>query len=218
MKTCPHCNIEIVGKTKTCPLCQNDLRGECDISYWPSPDKLKKKSVLYKVQMFIMLTMVVLSLGMDFLFEINDDKHWSLMVCVLVVMAQLLLRTAMRKRIYVLGLIAHITFDIVMFMLIWGWYMGGLRVFLYVVIPIILWIPLIVDFIFSFIDKKGNAMAYLLMAVLCGVVPNFVFIAIDQKASAAWSVIQMASVIALIAAIVFNGRKVLSEIQKRMAV
>lgn len=218
MKTCPHCNVEVVSTNKTCPLCQNDLRGECDISYWPSPDKLKKKSIIYKIQMFVMLTMLVISVGLDFLFDIYVDKHWSLMVCALVFIAQLLIRTAMRKHIYVLGFIAHITFDMIVYMLIWGWYMGGLRVFIYIVIPIILWIPLLIDFIFSFIDKKGNAMAYLLIVVICCVIPNFLFMIKDQKPTAAWSILQMASIIAIIAAIVFNGRKVLSEIQKRMAV
>lgn len=218
MKTCPHCKIEIIGEANCCTLCQNDLNGEGGQRLWPSPVKLRKKSILYKIQLFIMLTVVVICMGLDFLFELNKEKHWSFMVLAFVVLFQFFLRSAMREHKYILRHITHILIDVTIYLLLWGFYIGGLKIFVDLVIPIMLGVAMFINFIFSFIDKKGNAMVYLLGSVFCCVLPNIYFITMKGKAPITWSVVLMASSIAFIAAVVFNGKKVILEIQKRISV
>ena len=84
MKNCPYCKIEVGGNLKKCPLCQSKLNGEAEQAYFPQQTTLKIQSFFYKLQLFIVWTLVIASLGIDFLFHITPfptlQIHWSLIV------------------------------------------------------------------------------------------------------------------------------------------
>ena len=71
MKKCPYCKISVGGDFTMCPLCQSRLEGEGEAAYFPKPTELKKRSIFFKLQLFVAWAVVITGIGMDFLFYIS---------------------------------------------------------------------------------------------------------------------------------------------------
>ena len=68
------------------------------------------------------------------------------------------------------------------------------------------------------IDKNGNTMSYLLSGLLMGVVPSVILYFVRAKMPIAWAVCLMVSVILFAGAVIFKGRAVAAELQRRFHV
>ena len=216
MKKCLNCDIYIGGNKKTCPLCQNSLKGEDTAENWPILMQYRKKAFLYKLQLFIALALVVVALSLDFLFELNNGKHYSLIIALAILMIETLMRSFIKRHVVITRIISVSAFSIVIFLLITGWYYDSLYPIVYFVIPIMLGASLIVNFIFSLIDKSGNAMVYLLVNILAAFVCYPIVDLYKGIRPIPWIICLMIGVIAFIGIIVFKGPKVFSEVRKRM--
>ena len=84
MYTCPYCKIRVGGASEKCPLCQSRLFGDGEEPHFPTVENLKKRSFLYRLQLFIVLCVVIAGLGLDFLFHLEipafPGLHWSLIL------------------------------------------------------------------------------------------------------------------------------------------
>ena len=84
MKKCPYCKIEVGGNPDKCPLCQSRLSGEGGETHFPQLKALKVRSFIYKLQMLIVLSIVIVGLGFDFLHKVRIPEfpklHWSLIL------------------------------------------------------------------------------------------------------------------------------------------
>lgn len=216
MKQCMSCGIEVGGMAQTCPLCQNTLVGEDLPNNWPSLTKFKKQAFLYKLQMFIVLACSVVALSLDFLLDINTGKHWSLIVAATVFIFEVMLRGLLKKNIIIAKLISWILCGVAIVLLITGSYFGFLNVIIYTVLPIMIGVSLVVNFVFSIIDKTENALVYLLVNILVSVVPYVIFAIGPFERTLTWTICLMIGMVTFIGIAVFKGRKVLKEVQKRM--
>lgn len=216
MKKCLSCDIFVGGNVKSCPLCRNSLNGEDSHNNWPQLNKLKKQAFFYKLQLFLVLTIVVVSLSLDFLMDINNDKHYSLMIAISLVVIEIVVRGFIKKSIVITKIISVSALHISLLLILIGWYYNFINLVIVWILPIIMAATLTTDFVLALIDKTENAMVYLLMNVLITIVAYAVIVVEWRMKPLIWSICLMLGIIAFIGMAVFKGPKLISEIQKRM--
>ena len=219
MKKCPYCRIEVGGDAEKCPLCQSRLTGEGEEAYFPVRDTLKFRSFLYKLQTFIVLSVAIVGIGLDFLFGIRlpgfPGLHWSLILAMwlitieFVIIRQFMPGTGSARKVTLMVfiilamlIITAYFFDIMW--LVWGW-----------IVPIVLTAMVTANFVLAMVDKQGNAMAYLLSGLLFGLIPCIVLYFVEEKMPIAWMICMIVSVILFAGAVIFKGRSVAGEIRRR---
>ena len=165
-----------------------------------------------------MLTFVVISLGVDFLIDIRIPgmKHYSLVWTAWIIVAELVVRSFIRKSFVMAKVITMSVFYLAVLMIATSWYYGFLHPVLFMGLPIVLSVTLVVNFVFSLIDKTENALVYLLANILCGVIPYIILLISHRTRTLPWSICLMISVVTFMGIVVFKGRKVWLEVQKRM--
>ncbi|SDB23147.1 hypothetical protein SAMN02910298_01129 [Pseudobutyrivibrio sp. YE44] len=222
MKNCPYCKIEVGGDLKKCPLCQSRLMGEPEEQYFPTQTILKFQSLFYKLQLFIAWIIIIASLGLDYLFNLTlkpyGDFHWSLLVLMWILAFEFAVKRVFKKGMDAARVLS-INVVIVMIMLcITAYYFGFLKIAIYWVMPNVVMATMIANFVFSMIDKSGNAMAYLLTNVLIGILPYIAFYILKKNCPVEWIVCLLVSFMLFVGAIIFRGREVVYEIQRRLSV
>ena len=216
MKTCMNCNIRIGGNTDTCPLCQNSLTGTASPNNWPSPTRLKKQAFIYKLQLFIVLAAIVVGLSLDYLLEINTGRHYSLIFSLWLIVFELDLWSNIKKVFVVSRTVSIITLHISLLLLLTAWYFGFFEIAAFIIVPILTGAALLANMTFSMIDTKENAMVYLLENILLIFIVYAILKAKYDQPGLVWTICLMLSLVCLIGIIIFKGRKVSNEIQKRM--
>ncbi|HCM92281.1 MAG TPA: hypothetical protein DIS78_06935 [Lachnospiraceae bacterium] len=216
MKKCLNCNIEIGGHTDTCPLCQNSLTGEATPDNWPRPLKLKAQAFLYKLQLFIVLAAIVVGLSLDFLLELNNGTHYSLIIAMWLIVFEFDLSRNIKRSFIIARTISVTVLHICILLLITGRYYGFFDLTAYLLVPILLGAVLIANTIFSLIDTTENALVYLLSTILVIVIVYSVMKAGRITTGLTWDICLMTSVVSLIGIIIFKGRKVSNEVRKRI--
>lgn len=216
MKKCLNCNINIGGSTDTCPLCQNSLSGDPTPNNWPSPSVLKARAFIYKLQLFIVLTMIAVGVSLDYLLELNNGIHYSPILSLWLIVFELQLRSNI-KRIFVIS--RTVSFGILyscLLLLLTGYTFDFFDVIAYMVVPIMLTAALLSNMTFSMIDTTDNALVYLLGNILLVIVIYAVLRIRQINTGLVWAICLMVSFVSLIGIIIFKGHKVSNEIRKRM--
>lgn len=239
MKICPNCKITVCGTHEYCPLCQNELISE-EIPdniptafesaesenteslpkeaalYFPAPTKLKQMSFFYRLQLFIFLAAAVICLSLDFLFELSGEKHWSLVASAWMIGFQILLKRLIRKHSLPVYFVANIASYVSILLLATAYYLGFFRLCTDYILPCICMLTLTLDFIFYWTDATGNTLVYVLCNALIGIAPYMVLTILLKPIPMLWTISLIASVLFLLALIVFIGHRVKTEILKRL--
>ena len=222
MKNCPYCKIEVGGNLKKCPLCQSNLIGEDERPYFPKQTTLKIQSFFYKVQLFIVWTIVIASLGVDFLFHFKVwpslNVHWSLIVAMWLIVFEFGIIRLFKRGISSSRIMTLFVFIVLGMYSVTAYYVGHLWFAAAWVAPIVVMGTLIANYVLAMLDKSGNAMIYLLTNLVVGIVPYIVFYFSERDCPVTWIVCLMVSVILFVGAIIFKGREVVGEIQRRLSV
>ena len=222
MKTCPYCRIEVGGDLKKCPLCQSKLSGEAEEPYFPRLTVQKIKSFLYKLQLFIIWIIIITGLGIDLLFGIRlpwfPDVHWSLILSMWLIAYEFGIMRLFRKGVGSSRTMTMMVFIILALLTVTSYFFGFMQLTLDWIAPAVITGTMIANFVLAMIDKKGNAMVYLLTNLLVGVLPYIVLHFINRAMPATWIICMMISVILFVGAIIFKGRAVAGEIRRRLSV
>lgn len=216
MKHCLNCNIKIGGTWDECPICQNTLGGNETVNLWPDAMRLKKAAFLYKLQLFLILASTAVCLIIDFLMEVHRHKHWSLIVALWALFFEILISKITERKNVPAKIFTLSTFEILLILMLTGYYLDFFWLCIYYFAPISISVMLILNFIFSLADKHSNALVYLLCNLIVAIVPYMIFYVYFHKVHLTWSVCLILSAITFIGIIVFKGRAVTSEIQKRL--
>ena len=216
MKKCLNCGINAGGQRQQCPICQNSLTGEATENYWPVQKKLKLQSFFYKLQLFIVLTLTVVSLSLDFLMNINTGRHWSIPVFLWAISLEMLLKHFIRKSVPPAAIVTDSVLHVCALLLLTSWYMGFFRPVAEYVVPIFITALLIANLVFTLTDKKGNAMVYLLVSIIIGIAAYAFLFVKKADIPLSYTICLMVSVITFIGICVFRGRAVRNEVEKRM--
>ena len=216
MRKCLNCNIEIGGSIVTCPLCQNSLTGEPSANNWPSPRKLRAQAFIYKLQLFLVLAAIAVGISLDYLLELNNGRHYSLIIALWLIVFELDLSANIKRLFVISRTISMSTLHICLLLLLTGWYFNFMDIAAFLIIPILLSAALLTNLVFSMTDTTENALVYLLGNILL-VMTVYIVLRIKRiDAGLVWTICLMISFVSLIGIIIFKGRKVSNEIQKRM--
>ena len=220
MKKCPYCKIEVGGDLIKCPLCQSKLMGEGERVYFPRLETQQKRSLFYKFQLLTVWIILIVGLGLDFMMTIRlpgfPDLHWSLILAMWIVVVEFGIMRQFRPGT---GSARKVTLMVLIILCMLGvtaYFFGFLDVILDLVVPIVLTGTIIANFVRSMIDKNGNTMAYLLTGFLLGVIPSIILFFTKEKMPMAWIICLIMSVILLVGAVIFKGKSVAAEIQRRL--
>lgn len=218
MRRCDYCKITVGGNAKKCPLCQNRMSGDSTESIWPEQNYLRKQSIRFKLQLFLMLVMLVCCVSVDFLFELNAGIHWSLFVVMWIIGFEITLRYIFKHG---RGISGHMTYSVYMLLLllfVTGYFTRLRYIVIGWVIPIIVTVTLLVNFILTLTRATENAMVYFLTNLLIGILPYVALVLLQRRITVPWILSLMISVIAFIGIVVFRGGALKSELEKRMNV
>ena len=220
MKYCPYCKISVGGDFAMCPLCQSRLEGEGEEPYFPKPTELKKRSFFYKLQLFFAWILVIIAFSLDFLFHIRiaviQEVHWSLIITLWIFLFEYGITHQFKSGTGSARNLTMLVILILPVMYITSHYLGFSRFILDWMIPVIIIGMMITDFVLAMVDKDGNAMVYLLTNLLVGVIPYIVLYFRHKEPPVAWIVCMIISVILFIGAVIFKGREVVGELQRRL--
>lgn len=220
MKNCPYCKIEVGGNLKKCPFCQSALQGEAERAYFPRQTTLQVQSFFYKLQLFIIWTVVIVSLGLDFLFHINMgfDFRWSLIVTMWLMAFEFGIMRLFKRGMASSRILTLFVVIVLIMLVITSYYLNYLDFTVDWIVPVAIMGTLVANFVLAMIDKGGNAMVYLLSNVLFGAIPYVVFYFMQKDCPLTWIASLLVSIILFVGAIIFKGRSVISEIQRRFNV
>ncbi len=220
MKNCPYCKIEVGGNLKKCPLCQSKLVGKEEKPVFPTQTILKIQSFFYKLQSFIVWSLIIVALGLDFLFNIKPfpgfSFHWSLILLMWMLAFEFGIMRLFKKGFSSSRILTIFVLIVLVMLGITAYYFRLLPYFLEWVVPVVLIGTMTANFVLAMIDKSGNSMVYLLSNLLVGVLPYISLYLLGRDCPMAWVVALLVSVILFVGAIIFKGREVVSEIQRRL--
>ena len=205
MKYCPGCKINIEGSHNRCPVCQNMLQGEASEDVYPSRGALKAQSFLYKLQMFIAISVMAAALACEFLLDIRTGFHWSLLTVVWVIGGELWLSGIIHGhrnpgRVITLNafwaaLLVMLTFLIIKDIRpIYFWY----------IMPAIAIAAETMLFVYMMVDKTHNSMAYLLGCSFLCIIMGILCMLITHQKSVLWVLCLLIGTVGIVGAVVFK--------------
>ena len=199
MKHCPHCHIEVGGPGRYCPLCHTPLAGGDDgeAPYFPpSPPPGQRMPLAMKLVLFVLLAAVVVCVAA------------ALLLCRALLLGS---RNAPKLLFQILIGTALVAYFLDRFL---G--LGGVS-FLYV-IPILCSVTLALNFIFAFINRRftENGLVYLLLNIAVGVTPYIALTVMRARTPLTWVICLIVSVITFLGLVIFKGRALRAELEKRL--
>ncbi|MBO4506924.1 MAG: hypothetical protein J5728_10900 [Lachnospiraceae bacterium] len=222
MRKCPYCKIEIAGDLVKCPLCQSKLMGEEETPCYPKFEAQKKRSLFYKFQLFIAWVVLIVGIGLDFTmgfrFPSYPNLHWSLILAMWLFAIEFGILRQFKPGT---GSAGKVTKTVVITGVAWcitAFYFGFLDVTLDLAVPSVLSATCIANAVLALVDKHRNNMTYLLSGLLLGLVPSVIEFFVRDEMPLAWAVCLMISVILFAGAVIFRGKAVASELQRRFHV
>jgi len=192
MQKCPYCKIEVGGSHDKCPLCQSRLMGDREEDHFPVRDTLQFRSFIYKLQMFIVMSVVIAGLGLDFLFHLKipafPELHWSLLLAMwliayeFVIMPWFIPETGSARKVtmmvfLILGMLLITAYFFGIMWLAWDW-----------IVPIVITGMMAANFVLAMVDRHGNDMAYLIFGLIFGLIPCIILYIVDEEMPIAWMI------------------------------
>lgn len=224
MKTCPHCHIQVGGNAAYCPLCQNRLSGPDDAPWWPKiTPRVRRFGMLFKIVAFLLLAANVVAGAIDFLLVEEPHRHESLLMLVWVIAILLVLRSLLRRRYNGPRQVFQLLLLVSVLLIFTDWFHGYTGYSVDLVIPILCSVTLVCNFIFAFWRSRftQNALVYMLLNIGIGVLPYLLLLfqvgtgRVDAR-SMPWVICLIISVITCLGLIIFQGRALRSELEKRL--
>ena len=219
MRRCPYCKVGIEGDLVKCPLCQSKLTGTGGEPCYPKFEAQKKQSLYYKMQLAVVWGLLIVGVGLDFMVRLRlpgfPDLHWSLLLAMWLIGFEF---GIMRQFKPGTGSAGKVTMMVLITIVMWcvtAYFFGLMKITFDLVIPVALAATVTANFVLALIDKNGNTMSYLLSGLFMGIVPGVICYFVSSKMPIAWAVCLMVSVILFAGAVIFRGRAVAAEIQRR---
>lgn len=217
MRVCSKCNIKVGGDFQYCPLCQHEIEGEKSDSYFQNSQNLKKKSMVYRIQLFASVAIMIICLFLDHVIGLSGKIHWSNISAFSIIIIQFVLKKLMhRHNVNLYYYLFNLSMSAIFILMIISHYLDFWDFSFSFILPSLLMLLFGSLFALGFIDKTGNGMTYLLAAICGGIIapavvlkffaPDFVML---------WQICLMLSLILLTGTIIFKGNKALNELHKR---
>lgn len=221
MKYCENCKVTVLGKHQVCPLCQKELEVQGNLKsedLFPQLQKLYKRNLLFKMITFISCMLIIISV---FLNMMLPGKHgWAYIIMAATGCFWITFYIAFRKRRNVEKAILYMEVLISILCFLWDYFTGYHGWALDFVIPGLGIVTLISLFIISrcMHTNDDDDLIYLILGSLMGLVPLLFYALHFVHFSVPSLICALASIIFLTAVLVFQGDRMMAEIQRRMHV
>ena len=215
MRTCKHCKIEVGGSYKKCPFCQNALIGEPSPDHWPKHNVLKAESFFYKLQLFIVLSAIIVALALDFLFKCFGSKHYSLLFAMWIIVFEVYILNLFKRKYSASRIMTLFAVTVCLLLMITTYYVGGFGIMMDYILPLVIIGLLIANFVLALVGDISNAMVYLLVNIGIGILPYIALLIMGKNIAFLWMISLIVSLIVLVGACIFKGRAVVNELVRR---
>lgn len=221
MKYCNKCKADVIGDLTFCPLCQNELqiKGKIEENIYPSQVEQRfNNHMVLKVFGFIALIVSIIAVFLNIV--LPNQSWWSVIVVLSMGCIWLSIAVAINKHRNIVKYVLYQAFIISVFMVFLDYATGANGWAMTFVVPIILTIAMCVMYVISKVLhlQVGDYMIYLLIDALCGIIP-LAFLLTNQVFTDIPSLICiLASIISVLALIIFEGRNMMSELKRRLHV
>lgn len=221
MKHCKHCDVDIVGDRKKCPLCHTALPDNEPMSeevYPMIPTVYHQFHILFKILLFVSVLIAIAVITINLIFE--KSGLWSIFVVGGVLCVWLSLGLAIRKRRNIPKSILYQVFLISVICVLWDFFTGWNRWSIDYVVPILCASGMISLLLLSWILKWGieNIIVYFCIDIFFGIVP-IVFYLTGQLRVVVPSILCVAgSLVSIAALIIFKGESIWAELRRRFYV
>ena len=155
----------------------------------------------------------------DYIMIEGRHMHWSLLVLIGVVGVLMLLRALLRQGRNAPKLLFQILIGTSLIVTFADYYAGWNGIAIDAIVPILCSVTLVLNFIFAFVNRRftENGLVYLLLNIVVGVVP---YIGLTLRHSVrppmAWVICLVISMITFLGLVIFKGRSLLAEFEKRL--
>ncbi len=219
MRRCPYCNVGIEGDLVKCPLCQSKLTGTGEAPCYPKFEAQKKRSLFYKIQLFLVWGFLIAGIGLDFMVGLRlpgyPDLHWSLLLAMWIMGIEFGIMRQFKPDTGSAGKVTMMVLTTIAMWCVTAYFLGFMKITIDLVVPSALAATIVANFVLALIDKNGNTMSYLLTGLFMGVVPSVIIFLVSAEMPLAWAVCLMVSVILFAGAVIFRGRAVAEEFRRR---
>lgn len=218
MKYCSYCKIKVKGTPIACPLCQSPLQGENSPLNWPDIEKQKKASLLYKCVLFVFSSIIAILLIVDFFAFSQTHRHDSVPAILVLLSIFWLIRFYYLKNHSFSKIVFYTMLTSCVVVLYIGWFFKCLPFMYNIIIPCVVSVAIIVNFVFSFFDThfKSNYLVYIIMNGEIGIGAFIIIEIFFKQAPISWVICLSSCVISLIGTIIFRNSNVVTEMQKRL--
>lgn len=220
MKYCNNCNVNVVGKRKICPLCQDRLTGDkSSEEVFPKVSFVYREySMFFKVILLITIITATVSVGINIL--LPDTGAWSVFILGGLGSVWASLITLLNQRKNIPKNIVYQVMTISVMALIWDFLIGWRGWSINYVIPLACVFAMISMAIISKIRRFPieDYILYIIIDGLFGVIP-ILFILFGFLDVLYPTVICIAtSIISLSTIMIFEDKKLMAEIKRRLHV
>ena len=171
------------------------------------------------MQLAIVWGLLIVGAGLDFLVRLRlpgfPDLHWSLLSAMWLIGFEF---GIMRQFKPGTGSAGKVTMMVLITIVMWcvtAYFFGLMKITLGLVVPVVLAATITANFVLALIDKNGNTMVYLITCLFMGIIPSIICYFVSDKMPLAWAICLMVSVILFAGAVIFKGRAVADEFQRR---
>jgi hypothetical protein len=220
MKHCPYCKVDIGGDPGKCPLCQSKLSGEGEILYFPHvKEAYKKQSLFYKIQLFCVWVVLIVALGLDLVMKLRlpgyPDLHWSLLLAMWLIVVEFGIMRRFKPGRGSAGKVTAIVLITLICLVVTASYLDFFELALNWIVPIVLTGMIVAVFVLAMVDKHNNNMTYLLTGLAIGVIPSLSYFLAYRTLTLTWAISLLVSIVLLVSVIIFKGKTVAAELQRR---
>lgn len=219
MRRCPYCKVGIEGNNVKCPLCQSKLTGNAEGPCYPEFEAKKKRSLFYKIQLLAAWALLITGLGLDFLVGLRlppfPDLHWSLLLGLWLAAVEFSVMRQFKPGTGSAGKVTKLVLTAAVSWCVTAYFLGFMKVTVDLVLPCALGAVITANFVLALIDKNGNTMSYLLSGMFMVAVSGVICFFVMAKMPLAWVICLIVSVVLLAATVIFRGRAVAAEFQRR---
>lgn len=216
MKSCNKCKMTVRGSRDNCPLCQSELHGTGEQDIFPDiPTIYRQYTMLFKLLVMGTVSVGVISVMINALMPVSG--YWSFFIICGIICFWIMLAFAVRKRNNIPKNITYQVFIIAVLSIVWDHITGWRGWSLNFVVPIVFIVGMTALTIIPVLMKMpfGDYIICLIADGLFGFTP-LIFILMNKVDKVFMSYICIAlSILTFISLIIFQGKNILTEAQKR---
>ena len=218
MQHCNHCNVDIRGNQKYCPLCQNLLtsKGDEQDEVFPVIPESYQYNLILRIMIFISISAVAVSIAINSMFPVR--VNWSMFIIAGLLCMWISLAIVIKKRHNIPKTITWQVAVISILAVIWDWRIGWNGWSLDYVIPIACVVAMMVMAVTAKIMHLAvrNFIIYFLLDGIFGIIP-IIFIKLNVLNVLYPSIICVTvSVVSIAALALFEGENIKDELDKKM--